>query len=164
MTSPQDDLTVTHTSPIYTRGTSPTTEWDEHCKEQLANARAFISQIHEVRQEIVAEWPNAADSANWFQPGPYDKLLPLLDKAEALLRDEMCSYAYRKVWERRWTETAQFWESVNLNRVGKKVRGLVEGSRDCEAQAARLGRLTEMIRSELPVWCNTIVVGVRFET
>jgi hypothetical protein len=61
------------------------------------------------------------------------------------------------------TETAQFWESVNLNRVGKKVRGLVEDLRDCEAQAARLGRLTEMIRSELPVWCNTIVVGVRFE-
>jgi hypothetical protein len=160
MSSPQDDLAVIRRarSPIYTRGTSPTTEWDEHC-----NARAFISQIREVRHQIVVEWPNAVERANWFQSGPYDNLLPLLDKAEALLRDDMCSYAYREVWEWRWTETAQFWGSVNLRRVGKRVCDVVELLRECEAQAARLGRLTDEIRSELPVWCKTIVVGVRFE-
>jgi hypothetical protein len=162
MTPPQNDLTMIHTSPIYTRGSSPATEWDDHCKEQTANARAYILRIHEVQLKIMAEWPHAAESARWWQPGPYNKLLPLLDCAEALVRDDMCSYAHRKVWERRWTETAQFWESVNLRRVGERVRELVGLLGDCEAQAAQLSDYVETIRSELPVWCKTIVVGVQW--
>jgi hypothetical protein len=158
----QGDLPVIYTSPIYTRGTSPATAWDDRCKEQTANARAFISRIHEVRREIVAELPNAAESANWFQPGAHDKLIPLLNRAEALLRDDMCSYVYRKVWERRWSGTAQFWDSVKLRRVGEKICYLVELLKECEAQAAQLGDYVETIRSELPVWCKTIVVGVQW--
>jgi hypothetical protein len=162
MISPQDDLTMIHRSPIYTRGTSPATEWDDHCREQMANARAFISEVRHVQIEIIAERPRAVQLADWFQPGPYDELLPLLDRAEALIRDNMCSYAYRRTWERRWGETAQFWELVNLRRVGKRVCELVELLKECEAQAAQLGDYVETIRSELPVWCNTIVVCVQW--
>jgi hypothetical protein len=151
MTSPQGNLTEAPTRPTYTCGTSPATEWDDRCAEQTANAEANIAQIQQAQREVAAEFPEAAEAASFFLPGSYDDLLRLLDHAEALVWDEMGSYEYREVWERRWTETARYWELVNLRRVGERVRELVDLLRECESRAAELGEYVEMVRSALPV-------------
>lgn len=74
-----------------------------------------------------------------------------MDRAGSLSRDQMCRPAYRRVWERR-LETAQYWDSGNLRRVGERVRGLVGLLRECEVEAGGVGRAVREGKEE--VWAR----------
>lgn len=62
----------------------------------------------------------------------------LTESADALVADEICSSAYRRVWEERWVNTAQYWDGGDLGVVGERIERLLE---ECDGEAVALERV-----------------------
>jgi hypothetical protein len=76
-------------------------------------------------------------------PSPNESLLEMLRQADALVADEMCDGNLRRVWERRWQETAQFWDSGGLGQTGESPAVLIRLLRECEGGRSEVGGFGE---------------------
>lgn len=75
----------------------------------------------------------------------------LTEKADVLVADEICSSAYRRVWEERWVNTAQYWDGGDLGAVGERIEWLLGLLEECEGEAVTLERAVGLVRMLLGV-------------
>jgi hypothetical protein len=127
--------------PTYTRGSTPTQEWDLSTWQQHNNVNSYVSEAQRRRLAIATERAAAEEEdAKWHMPGVFDNLRRLLASAENLAQDRIASTPYRQGWEER-LGTAQFWSGGNLGRVHDLW--------DCQSEAAQLKELVAKTRREL---------------
>ena len=137
------------TGPTYTRGSTPTQEWDLSSCQQHANVDAYLSEAQQMRLKIATERAAAEDDdAKWHMPGVFNNLSRLLASAENLAQDRIASAPYRKEWEER-LGTAQFWSGGHLGRVHDSIRSVIGRLWDCQSEAAQLRELVAKTRREL---------------
>jgi hypothetical protein len=149
MSSSEEDFSETYSNPTYTRGTTPPQDWGPRSAEQTKNAISYISTVQDIRLEIEMERAAADDRARLQISHDHTELLDCFTRADDLVQDRIVGSEYRREWERRWTETAQYWDSGALVHVGERIRLLSERLRKCEAEAAELRELMATTKREL---------------
>lgn len=131
--------------PIYTRSTSPSTEWPLRCSEQLTLVRSATAQIKTFKTNIKAAKAKAKLSDN---PRP---LLALLKRVGVFLEAPSPLYedAYKEVWEERWHGHLQWSETKEGIRAGFEVCALLEALTEYRKKAVGLVRVVARTKTEM---------------
>lgn len=137
------------TGPTYTRGSTPTEEWNRSTWQQHRNVDAYISEAQQTRLNIAAERAAAEEEdAKWHMPGVFNNLSRLLSGADSLAQDRIANAGYRQGWEER-LKTAQYWSGGHLGRVHDSVRSPISRLWDCQSEATQMRELVAKTRREL---------------
>ena len=131
--------------PLYTRSTSPSTEWPLRCSEQLTLVRSATAKIKTFKTNIKAAKAKAKLSDN---PRP---LLALLKRVGVFLEAPSPLYedAYKEVWEGRWHGHLQWSETKEGIRAGFEVCTLLEALGECRKKAVGLVKVVAKAKAEM---------------